>query len=102
MKQSKLQETTLRRGRLWDRMAHHPIRVSRHASHSMSDQFSRAICGDLAQAERREWWIANGRGGYAGGTIAGSLDPALSRIADRAGRIPAWYAASYSPRPMQL
>src|SRR5438132_1085651 len=36
-------------------------------------RFSRAICGDLGQAERREWWIANGLGGYAGGTIAGSL-----------------------------
>src|SRR5262249_60992186 len=36
-------------------------------------RFSRAICGDLGQAERREWWIANGRGSYAGGTIAGSL-----------------------------
>ncbi len=36
-------------------------------------RFTRAICGDLAQAERREWWIANGLGGYAGGTIAGSL-----------------------------
>ncbi|HEY7245084.1 MAG TPA: amylo-alpha-1,6-glucosidase [Xanthobacteraceae bacterium] len=36
-------------------------------------RFSRAICGELGQAERREWWIANGRAGYAGGTIAGSL-----------------------------
>jgi predicted glycogen debranching enzyme len=36
-------------------------------------RFTRAICGDLDQAERREWWIANGLGGYAGGTIAGSL-----------------------------
>jgi predicted glycogen debranching enzyme len=36
-------------------------------------RFGRAICGDLQQAERREWWLANGRGGYAGGTIAGSL-----------------------------
>src|SRR5689334_20206562 len=36
-------------------------------------RFPRAICGDLAQAERREWWIANGLAGYAGGTIAGSL-----------------------------
>src|SRR5213080_1443010 len=36
-------------------------------------RFSRAICGDLEQAERREWWIANGHAGYAGGTIAGSL-----------------------------
>ena len=25
------------------------------------------------QAERREWWLANGRGGYAAGTIAGTL-----------------------------
>jgi len=36
-------------------------------------RFTRAICGDLEQAERREWWIADGRAGYAGGTIAGSL-----------------------------
>ncbi len=36
-------------------------------------RFPRAICGDLGQAERREWWLANGRAGYAGGTIAGSL-----------------------------
>jgi glycogen debranching enzyme len=33
----------------------------------------RDLCGDLAQAERREWWLANGRGGYAGGTIATTL-----------------------------
>jgi predicted glycogen debranching enzyme len=36
-------------------------------------RFGRAICGDLLQAERREWWLANGLGGYAAGTIAGSL-----------------------------
>ncbi|MBV8938052.1 MAG: glycogen debranching enzyme family protein [Alphaproteobacteria bacterium] len=36
-------------------------------------RFGRAICGDLEQAERREWWLANGRGGYAAGTIAGTL-----------------------------
>ena len=36
-------------------------------------RFGREICGDLAQAERREWWLANGLGGYAAGTIAGSL-----------------------------
>src|SRR5215831_12796010 len=36
-------------------------------------RFTRAISGDLTQAERREWWIANGLGGYASGTIAGSL-----------------------------
>ncbi|HEU0218451.1 MAG TPA: amylo-alpha-1,6-glucosidase [Stellaceae bacterium] len=28
---------------------------------------------DLAAAERREWWLANGRGGYAAGTTALSL-----------------------------
>ncbi|WP_262269925.1 amylo-alpha-1,6-glucosidase [Microvirga yunnanensis] len=31
------------------------------------------MTGDLAQAERREWWLANGLGAYAAGTIAGSL-----------------------------
>jgi len=36
-------------------------------------RFGRAICGDLQQAERREWWLANGRGGYAAGTTALSL-----------------------------
>src|SRR5215469_16297850 len=36
-------------------------------------RFTRAICGDLGQAERRKWWIANGLGGYASGTITGSL-----------------------------
>lgn len=36
-------------------------------------RFGRAICGDLIQAERREWWLANGLGGYAAGTIAGTL-----------------------------
>jgi len=36
-------------------------------------RFGREICGELAQAERREWWLANGLGGYAAGTIAGTL-----------------------------
>src|ERR671926_1663490 len=35
--------------------------------------FGRAVCGDLVQAERREWWLANGLGAYAAGTIAGTL-----------------------------
>ena len=26
--------------------------------------FGRAICGDLDQAERREWWLGNGLGAY--------------------------------------
>ncbi len=39
----------------------------------MPIRFGRAVCGDLTQAERREWWLANGLGGYAAGTVAGSL-----------------------------
>jgi Glycogen debranching enzyme N terminal len=38
-------------------------------------RFGRAVCRELAAAERREWWIANGRGGDAGGTVALSLTP---------------------------
>ncbi len=33
--------------------------------------FGREICGDLAAAERREWLVTNGIGGYASGTVAG-------------------------------
>ena len=36
-------------------------------------RFGRSTCGDLAQAERREWWLGNGLGAYAAGTIAGTL-----------------------------
>jgi predicted glycogen debranching enzyme len=36
-------------------------------------QFGREICGDLAAAESREWLFTNGIGGYASGTVAGSL-----------------------------
>jgi 4-alpha-glucanotransferase len=36
-------------------------------------RFGREICGDLAQAEHREWWLADGFGGYAAGTVALSL-----------------------------
>ncbi|MCA9521195.1 MAG: glycogen debranching enzyme family protein [Myxococcales bacterium] len=36
-------------------------------------EFGRHICGDLASAERREWLVTNGIGGFASGTIAGSL-----------------------------
>jgi 4-alpha-glucanotransferase len=39
----------------------------------MPIRFGREICGDLASAERREWWIGNGRGAYAAGTIAQTL-----------------------------
>lgn len=36
-------------------------------------RFGREVCNDLDQAERREWWLSNGLGGYAAGTIAGTL-----------------------------
>ncbi len=35
--------------------------------------FGREICGDLHIAERREWLVTNGLGGYASGTVAGLL-----------------------------
>jgi predicted glycogen debranching enzyme len=35
--------------------------------------FGRDICGDLAAAEAREWLVTNGAGGFACGTIAGTL-----------------------------
>ena len=55
-------------------------------------RFEAAELGDLVANERREWWLANGRGGYAGGTVALSLtrryhglliapiDPPLGRV----------------------
>jgi len=36
-------------------------------------RYGRSLCGDLAAAEAREWLLTNGRGGYAMGTIAGTL-----------------------------
>ena len=33
----------------------------------------RDICGDLAAAEAREWLVTNGIGGFACGTLAGTL-----------------------------
>ena len=33
--------------------------------------FGRELCGDLPQAESREWLVTNGIGGYALGTVAG-------------------------------
>jgi glycogen debranching enzyme len=35
-------------------------------------RIGRSYCTDLGVAERREWLITNGRGGYAMGTVAGS------------------------------
>ncbi|MEO6836613.1 MAG: amylo-alpha-1,6-glucosidase [Candidatus Tumulicola sp.] len=36
-------------------------------------EFGRPVCGDLASAERREWLVTNGLGGFASGTVAGTL-----------------------------
>jgi predicted glycogen debranching enzyme len=36
-------------------------------------ELDRAFCGDLAVAESREWLVTNGLGGFAAGTIAGTL-----------------------------
>ena len=35
--------------------------------------FGREICGDVWLSERREWVVTNGIGGFASGTVAGSL-----------------------------
>ncbi len=39
----------------------------------MGLQFGREICGRLDLAESREWLVTNGIGGYASGTVAGTL-----------------------------
>jgi predicted glycogen debranching enzyme len=39
----------------------------------MKIELGRGICGDLNQAETREWLVTNGIGGYACGTVAGLL-----------------------------
>ncbi len=36
-------------------------------------EFGRAITGHLPSAERREWLCTNGLGGFASGTVAGTL-----------------------------
>lgn len=40
---------------------------------SAAVQFGRDVCGNLEAAESREWLVTNGIGGYASGTIAGSM-----------------------------
>ena len=35
--------------------------------------FGSDICGDLPAAEAREWLVTNGMGGFACGTVAGTL-----------------------------
>ncbi len=40
----------------------------------MTLRYGRSICSDIQPARRREWLCTNGLGGYAMGTIAGSLE----------------------------
>ncbi len=35
--------------------------------------FGREVCGDLDASEKREWLVTNGIGGFASGTVAGTL-----------------------------
>lgn len=44
-----------------------------HVDESMVIQLGRDICGDLHNAEQREWLVTNGIGGYACGTLSGML-----------------------------
>jgi predicted glycogen debranching enzyme len=39
----------------------------------MSIEFGREICGNLSNAQTREWLVTNGLGGFASGTVAGLL-----------------------------
>ncbi len=43
------------------------------ASLPVTVDFGRNICGDLSSAERSEWLVTNGIGGFASGTLAGLL-----------------------------
>ncbi|HLZ51415.1 MAG TPA: amylo-alpha-1,6-glucosidase [Candidatus Acidoferrum sp.] len=36
-------------------------------------RFGREICGDLSEAEAREWLVTNGIGGFASGTVSGGV-----------------------------
>src|SRR5437588_5492867 len=48
-------------------------RQSPALSASAAIEFGREICGSLDIAERREWLVTNGIGGFASGTVSGNL-----------------------------
>src|ERR671924_41987 len=48
-----------------------PIRIMAEDGSFLA--WGREVTGDLAAAERREWLCVNGIGGFASGTVAGSL-----------------------------
>jgi predicted glycogen debranching enzyme len=56
-----------------DRMKPGPSDVLRVIPRLDLVRLGRAVCGEIEEAERREWWLADGRGGYAAGTVAGTL-----------------------------
>lgn len=76
----------------------------------MNTGFGRDICGDLGAAERREWLVTNGIGGYASGTVAGlltrryhgilvaALQPPLGRtlLVAKLDETAAYYGVDYS------
>ena len=47
--------------------------MSAHTALPPVIEFGREICGDFAAAEAREWLVTNGIGGFACGTLAGTL-----------------------------
>jgi predicted glycogen debranching enzyme len=61
-----LQEPTI----MLDEMKSHPRASTALPSHI---RFGREICGELDAAEKREWLVTNGIGGFASGTVAGLL-----------------------------
>src|SRR5271166_2915936 len=52
-----------------------------------SIRFGREVCGDLVQAEWREWWLANSLGAYAAGTVAGTIRQAALALDRKIGRV---------------
>jgi len=57
-----------------DRTSNHPQpRRDAKAPARAPVEFGREVCGSLEAAEQREWLVTNGIGGYASGTVAGSL-----------------------------
>jgi predicted glycogen debranching enzyme len=49
-----------------------PLQQINNAAIAAEVQFGREVCGDLDAAEKREWLVTNGLGGFASGTVAGT------------------------------
>src|SRR5713226_9110121 len=59
--------------------------------------FGREICGHLEAAEKREWLVTNGLGGFASGTVAGHLTRRYHGLLFRPC-IPRWDGLCWSRR----